>query len=63
MANTLGVGLTSLMPSIEFAFTVTAVVSAVFFVGWFLFGKERSDEIAAAEDASKERKAAKFSRT
>lgn len=53
VANTLGVGLTSLMPSIEFAFTVTAVVSAVFFVGWFLFGKERSDEIAAAEDASK----------
>ncbi|MCB6567339.1 hypothetical protein LI169_20010, partial [Desulfovibrio desulfuricans] len=45
VANTLGVGLTSLMPSIEFAFTVTAVVSAVFFVGWFLFGKERSDEI------------------
>ena len=42
VANTLGVGLTSLMPSIEFAFTVTAVVSAVFFVGWFLFGKERS---------------------
>lgn len=54
VANTLGVGLTSLMPSIEFAFIVTAVVSAVFFVGWFLFGKERSDEIAAAEEAAKD---------
>ena len=54
VANTLGVGLTSLMPSIEFAFIVTAVVSAVFFVGWFLFGKERSDEIAAAAEAAKD---------
>ena len=53
VANTLGVGLTSLMPAIEFAFIVTAVVSAVFFIGWFLFGKERSDEIAAAEDKAK----------
>ena len=53
VANTLGVGLTSLMPSIELAFIVTAVVSAVFFIGWFLFGKERSDEIAAAEDKAK----------
>lgn len=53
VANTLGVGLTSLMPSVEFAFVVTAVIAAVFFFGWFFFGKERSDEIAAAEDAAK----------
>lgn len=51
VANTFGVGLTSLMPSVTFAFVVSAVVAAVFFVGWILFGKERSDEIAAAEAA------------
>ena len=51
VANTLGVGLTSLMPSVTFAFTVTAVIAVFFLVMWILFGKERSDEIAAVEDA------------
>lgn len=55
VANTLGVGLTAMMPSVEFAFTVTAVVAVLFAVLWFLFGKERSDEIAAAEDAAGEK--------
>lgn len=50
VANTVGIGLTSLMPSVEFAFGVTAAVSIFFLIMWFLFGKERSDEIAAIED-------------
>lgn len=54
VANTLGVGLTSLMPSVRFAFAVTAAVTVVFFLLWLFFGKERSEEIAAAEDASKD---------
>lgn len=53
VANTIGVGLTSLMPSIQFAFGTTAVASGIFLVLWFLFGKDRSDDIAAAEGASK----------
>ncbi len=46
VANTVGIGLTSLMPSVEFAFTVTAVIAVVFTVMWFLFGKDSSDAIA-----------------
>lgn len=53
VANTLGVGFTSLMPSVEAAFVVTAIIAAIFFFGWLFFGKERSDEIAAAEDTAK----------
>lgn len=53
VANTVGVGLTSLMPSVQFAFVVTAVIAGIFLVTWFLFGKERSDEIAAMEEAAK----------
>ena len=49
VANTVGIGLTSLMPSVEFAFTVTAVIAVAFTVIWFLFGKDASDEIAASE--------------
>ena len=52
VANTVGIGLTSLMPSVEFAFTVTAVISVFFTIVWFLFGKDSSDEVAAAEAAS-----------
>lgn len=52
VANTVGIGLTSLMPSVEFAFTVTAVIAVFFTVVWFLFGKDSSDEVAAAEAAS-----------
>jgi MFS family permease len=52
VANTLGVGLTAMMPSITVAFTISAVVAVVFFVIWFLFGKEKSTEIAAAEAAA-----------
>ena len=51
VANTLGIGLTSLMPSVQFAFGVTAVIAVFFLVMWVLFGKERSEEIAAIEDA------------
>lgn len=53
VANTIGVGLTSLMPSIQFALGTTAVISVIFLVLWILFGKERSEEIAAMEAASK----------
>ncbi len=63
VANTLGVGLTSLMPSVEFAFVVTAVIAAVFFFGWLFFGKERSDEIAQAEDATKTEDSGKILKT
>ncbi len=56
VANTIGIGLTSLMPSVEFAFTVTAVIAIFFTIMWFLFGKDSSDEIAAAEQASDEPK-------
>ncbi len=49
VANTIGIGLTSLMPSVEFAFTVTAIIAVFFTITWFLFGKDSSDEIAAAE--------------
>lgn len=52
VANTLGIGLTAMMPSVEFAFTVTAVVAVVFVVLWFLFGQEKSREIAAQEEAA-----------
>lgn len=51
VANTVGIGLTSLMPSVEFAFVVTAVIAVSFTVIWFLFGKDSSEEIAAAEKA------------
>ncbi|MCI8469614.1 MAG: MFS transporter [Eggerthellaceae bacterium] len=54
VANTVGIGLTSLMPSVEFAFTVTAVIAVAFTVMWFLFGKDASDEIAAQEAAEGE---------
>lgn len=49
VANTIGIGLTSLMPSVEFAFTVTAVIAVIFTVAWFLFGEDSSDAIANAE--------------
>jgi predicted MFS family arabinose efflux permease len=49
VANTFGVGLTSLMPSVTVAFVVSAVISAAFFLGWLFFGKERSEDIALAE--------------
>ena len=52
VANTVGIGLTSLMPSVEVAFTVTAVISVFFTIVWFLFGKDSSDEVAAAEAAA-----------
>ncbi len=61
IANTLGVGLTAMMPSVEFAFTVTAVVAVVFVVLWFLFGQERSREIAAQEEAAGEKPSLKES--
>lgn len=56
VANTVGIGLTSLMPSIEFAFGVTAVIAVVFTITWFLFGKDTSDKIAAEEIAEGEEK-------
>ena len=49
VANTIGVGLTSMMPSIQFALGTTAAISIVLLVLWTLFGKESSEEIAAME--------------
>lgn len=51
VANTIGVGLTSLMPSIEFALGTTAVVAVCFTVLWFLFGEDSSAEVAAQDKA------------
>ena len=49
IANTLGIGVTSLMPSIEFAFGTSAVLSIVFVVVWFLFGQDYSADIVGSD--------------
>ncbi len=54
VANTVGIGLTSLMPSVEFAFGVCAAIAVAFTVIWFLFGQDASAETIAAEAAAGE---------
>lgn len=54
VANTVGVGLTSLMPSIQFALGTTAFAAILFTVVWFLFGQDASEEMKAVEAAAGE---------
>lgn len=54
IANTVGIGLTSLMPSIQFALGTTAFAAILFTVIWFLFGQDASEEMKAAEKAAGE---------
>ncbi len=52
VASTIGIGTTALLPSIQFAFTVVAVISVIFFVLWILFGKDRPDDVPAPPSQS-----------
>ena len=54
VANTVGIGLTSLMPSIQFALGTTAFAAIAFTVIWFLFGQDASAEMVEAEKKAAE---------
>ena len=45
VSSTIGVGTTSLLPSMQVAFSIVAVIAVIFLVIWVLFGKERPDDV------------------
>lgn len=52
VASTLAIGTTALLPSLQFAFILTAVISGVFLVLWLLFGKVRPDDAPVVKQES-----------